>query len=68
MIIQILILTMIWLFTCAMCAVGGFFIGRKAKTKRINTSCEGKASETEEAKRFKKEMENFYNYTGTEQQ
>lgn len=68
MIIQLLILTMLWLFTCAMCAVGGFIYGRKAKTKRINTSCEGKASETEEAKRFKKEMENFYNYTGTEQQ
>lgn len=66
MIIQILILTMIWLFTCAMCAVGGFFIGRKAKKKRTSVPPPAPADK-EEIERFKKEMDNFYSYTGTEQ-
>lgn len=67
MITQILILTMIWLFTCAMCAVGGFFIGRKAKKKRISVPPSAPADK-EEIERFRKEMDNFYSYTGTEQQ
>ncbi len=67
MIIQISILIMLWLFTCAVCAVGGFIYGRKAKTKKTTYIQGGAEGDSEEVKQFKKEMENFYSYTGTEQ-
>lgn len=66
MIIQILILTMLWLFTCAVCAVGGFIYGRRTKRKKISAPKPAEVN-SEEVERFKKEMENFYSYTGTEQ-
>lgn len=67
MIIQITMLIMIWLFTCAVCAVSGFIYGRNAKIKRNYKESGTEQAESEETKRLKKEMENFYKYSGTEQ-
>lgn len=68
MIIQILILVMLWLFTCAVCAVSGFIYGRNAKTKRNYSESGTEQAESEETKRLKKELANFYKYNGTEQE
>lgn len=60
---------MLWLLTCALCAVGGFFYALK-DGKNIKSPPKVQALTAEEerkADKVKAELSNFYTYDGTEQ-
>ena len=63
------ILIMLWLLTCTLCAVGGYFYALKDKkhTKPppgVNTLS---AEEEKKESKTKAELSNFYTYDGSEQ-
>ncbi len=68
--IEVLILLTLWLIACGVCGVVGFFIGFKA-----NKPAEAKKPPEElteqqkvEIQKAKREIENFWNYTGDSQE
>lgn len=65
LLIEILILTIIWLVTCALCAVAGFNYAKKSVKKEIKTQKVSK--ETEINKKLAADYENFLKYDGTKQ-
>ena len=61
------ILIMLWLLTCATCAVCGYFCAinkRKSEPPKANVLSE---EEAKKQKRAADELSNFYKYDGTEQ-
>lgn len=68
--IEILILLILWLLSCAVCALGGFFIGCKSlyKAKRKNdVQNEADPQILRKAERELRELHNMLTYDGTPQ-
>ena len=61
------ILIMLWLLTCAMCAVCGYFYAIKTKRNKPPKTNTLSEEEIKKQKRVEVELSNFYKYDGTEQ-
>lgn len=61
------ILIMIWTVTCALCAIAGFYIGKKSRKPKAAAPIELSELEQSRYKRELAEMENFFSYDGSEQ-
>ncbi len=60
---------MLWLLTCALCAIGGYFYAVKDKRHiKLPPMAEPLTAEEErKAEKIKAELSNFYKYDGSEQ-
>ena len=67
MIITLLILTMLWLVSCALCAAASFFVGKNHKKAKPVIETELSDAEQRRIERERKELENFFSYDGSEQ-
>ena len=67
MIITLLILTMLWLTSCAVCTAVGFFIGKNFKKARPPVEAVLNDIEKQRSEQAKRETENFFAYDGSEQ-
>ena len=69
--IEILILLILWLLSCAVCVLGGFFIGCKGlyRSKRKNAvQSEADPQILRRAERELRELHNMLTYDGTPQE
>jgi len=66
---ETLILIMLWLLTCALCAISGYFYALKDKKhiKLQQVADPLTAEEARKADKVKAELSNFYKYDGSEQ-
>ncbi|MBQ7288770.1 MAG: hypothetical protein IJW78_03465 [Clostridia bacterium] len=61
------ILIMLWLVSCGLCTVAGFFTAQKHKTQKTAVLPEPSAEEQKRFAQEMREMENFFAYDGSEQ-
>lgn len=61
-----LILIMLWLITCLISAVIGFFIDRKSNARFKTKMPPQSEKDRKEAEAMRKDIENLYSYTGKE--
>jgi hypothetical protein len=68
--IETLILLTLWLIACAVCGAVGFFIGLKGCKSNENKKPPDELTEAQKfaVEKTKREIENFWNYTGDNQE
>ena len=67
MVISLLILVMVWLTSCAVCTAVGFFSGLRHRKHRPAATVEITEEEKRRAEREIRELQNFFDYDGSEQ-
>lgn len=67
MILFLFMLIMLWLISCALCAGIGFFIGQRCKRLKPVAAAVPTPEEKRRAEQEMLELQNFFDYDGSEQ-